>query len=318
MNSGDLYSIVVPVYNSEKSLEELYNRIKRVFDEELHEEFEIILVDDFSKDRSFSIMERLHTEDDRVKGIQLARNCGQHAAILCGFKYASGDYIITMDDDLQHPPEEIPKLIREIKSNGDLDVVIGKYVSKKHSAFRNFGSRLSGYVSYKVYGKPKDIDLTSFRLIKRAVVDDLLSLSVDIPRIGNMILMVNQRIGNVIVEHDERKYGKSGYTFCRLAKDLINNLITHSSFPLIVVRDMGIGSLIFGFFLGLYYLIKYFVKGTSIVGWTTLILLILFFGGLTLFAIGIVGDYLMKILDETKKIPNYFVRKTLTGEQDIN
>lgn len=310
------FSVVVPVYNSEKSLNELYSRLRKIFDCTIKEEFELILVDDFSKDNSFIIMQQLHEKDARVSAIQLSRNCGQHPALLCGFSFATGDYIITMDDDLQHPPEEIPKLIKHIKEHPEFDVVIGKYESKKHSAVRNLGTRLSNYISYKVYGKPKELELTSFRIIKKFVVGDLIALSIDLPRIGNMLLQVNGRIGNVIVEHDERKYGKSGYTLGRLTKDLFNNLVTKSSFPLIFVRNIGINSLILSIVLGLYYLLKYLIKGTSIVGWTSLILIIIFYCGLLLFSVGIIGDYLMKILNESKKMPQYYIRKAITKDSE--
>lgn len=308
------YSIVVPVYNSEKSLKELYCRIQKVFDEIIQEEFELILVDDFSKDNSFVIMEQLHNQDERVVVIQLAKNCGQHPALLCGFNYVTGDYIITMDDDLQHPPEEIPKLIEAIKSSDSKDVIIGKYESKKHGLIRNLGTRLSNYVSYRCYGKPRDLELTSFRIMKKSVVNDLLKLNVDLPRIGNMLLQVNGRIDNVLVEHDERKYGKSGYTFGRLVKDLFNNILTNSSFPLMLVRDIGVGSLGISIILGLFILIRYFCQGTSIVGWTSLILLIVFYSGLLLFAVGVIGDYLMKILNEAKKMPKFYIRKVIKKE----
>lgn len=312
------YSIVVPVYNSEKSLKELYERIKKVFDDVIKENFELILVDDFSKDHSFEVMEELQKQDNRVYAIQLSKNCGQHPAILCGFSYSNGDYIITMDDDLQHPPEEIPKLIKAITEKKDFDVIVGKYESKKHSVIRNVGTMLSNFVSYKVYGKPKELELTSFRIIKKFVVEDLLSLSIDLPRIGNMLLQVNGRIGNVLVEHDERKYGRSGYTFRRLVKDLINNLVTNSSFPLVCVRDIGIGSLLISVILGLYFLLRYFIRGTSIVGWTSLILIIIFYCGLLLFAVGIIGDYLIKILNESKKMPKFYVRKAIIENKDGN
>ncbi len=309
------YSIVVPVYNSQKSLDELYIRIKKVFDDVLKKDFELILVDDFSKDASFDIMTDLNKRDSRVVAIQLSRNCGQHPALLCGFRYASGDCIITMDDDLQHPPEEIPKLIAAIENDDDTDVVIGKYNSKKHSVVRNLGSRLSGYVSYKFYKKPKGLELTSFRIMRRNVIEDILSMNIDVPRVGNMIITVNGRIKNVVVEHDERKYGKSGYTFSRLVRDLFNNLITNSNFPLILVRNIGIFSLLLSVILGLYYIARYYIRGTSIVGWTSLMVMTVFYSGLMLFAVGTIGDYLMKILSESKKIPQYYVRRVI-GKND--
>lgn len=310
------YSIVVPVYNSEKSLKELHDRLSKVFSEEVKEDFELILVDDFSKDSSFEVIKQLYNEDNRVVAVQLSKNCGQHAALLCGFSLAQGDFVITMDDDLQHLPEEIPKLIAEINEREELDVVIGKYEGKKHSKIRNLGTAVSGYISYKVYGKPKNLELTSFRIMKKSVVDDLLSLNIERPRIGNMLLQVNGRIGNVSVKHDARKYGKSGYTFVRLTKDLISNLVTNSNFPLVVVRNIGIGSSFLSVILAIFYVLKYFIKGISVSGWTSTILIILFFSGLILFAIGIIGDYLIRILNESKKMPNYFIRQIIKNEEE--
>lgn len=309
------YSIVIPVYNSEKSLEELSKRLNYVFEAIIHEDYELILVDDFSKDSSFEVITRLMENDSRITGVQLAKNCGQHSALLCGFSIAQGDFIITMDDDLQHPPEEIPKLIEKMQSSDDLDVVIGSYESKKHSLIRNIGTGLSAYVSYKAYGKPKELDLTSFRLMRKNVVSDILSMNIDTPRIGNMLLQVNGRIGNVTVTHDKRKYGKSGYTFSRLVKDLISNLFTNSSFPLIVVRDIGMASSALSVLLAMYFIIKYFVSGISVGGWTSTVLIILFIGGMILFAIGIIGDYLLRILNESKKIPNYFIRQIVKKDK---
>ena len=316
-NNRKLYSIVVPVYNSEKSLEELYTRLRNVFLEILQEEFELILVDDSSGDNSFLIMQKLHKQDKRVKVIQLARNCGQHAALLCGFSYAKGDFIITMDDDLQHPPEEIPKLIQYIEAHDEVDVVIGKYESKKHGIIRNLGTALSNEVSSYIFKKRRDLQLTSFRLMRRLVVENLCKLNIDVPRVGNMLLQVSNRIENVSVEHDARKYGKSGYSFTHLVKDLMNNITNNSVFPLIIVRDIGILSFVLSIILALYYLIRYVVLGVSIQGWTTLVLLTLLYSGLILLAIGIIGDYLMRILNEAKKMPKYFVRREMI-EDDGN
>lgn len=307
-------SIVVPVYNSEQSLEELYIRIKNVFEKDVQMRFELILIDDSSKDNSFVIMQRLHSIDKRVKAIQLAKNCGQHAALLCGLNYTQGEFVVTMDDDLQHPPEEIPKLIEYIKKHEAVDVVIGKYESKKHNIIRNMGTALSNIVSSYIFKKRKDLQLTSFRIMRRFVAENLCKLDIRVPRIGNMLLQVSNRIENVIVEHDARKYGKSGYVFFRLVKDLINNIVTNSVFPLIVVRYLGLISFGISIILAIYYFVQYMLYGVSIQGWTTLVLLILLYSGLILLAIGIIGDYLMRILNESKKVPNYFVRKELIEE----
>lgn len=304
-----LYSIVVPVYNSEHTLEELYSRIKAVFENTLHEDFELILVDDSSKDQSFSVMEKLHHMDSRVKIIQLAKNFGQHPALLCGFSHVSGDFVITLDDDLQHPPEEIPKMVHALKERDDIDVIIAKYEGRKHNLIRRLGTRLSVYATSKMLHKDPDLEITSFRLMRRFIVDAILNTNTHLPQIGNLLVQTSNRIINVSVTHDARKFGKSGYTFRRLVHDLIYDITTHSAFPLIIVRNIGIISFIVSICLGIVYLFRYFAFGVSVEGWTTLVLLTLAYNGLILLGIGILGQYLMHVLNESKKMPNYVIRK---------
>lgn len=304
-----LYSVVVPVYNSEHTLDELYTRVKAVFDETLKQDFEMILVDDGSKDQSWSVMEKLHDADPRVKIIQQARNFGQHPALLCGFHYVQGDFIITMDDDLQHPPEEIPKLVQVMNERDDVDVIIAKYEGRKHNIIRRMGTAVSVYATSKMLGKPKDLEITSFRLIRRFIVDAIIKMNVRLPQIGNLLIQTSNRIINVPVKHDARKYGHSGYSFRRLAHDLFYDIISNSAFPLIMVRDIGIVSFLVSVVLALYFLIRFFMFGRSVEGWTSSMLIMLAFFGLTLLSIGIMGEYLMHILDESKKMPNYVERQ---------
>ncbi|HIV17173.1 MAG TPA: glycosyltransferase family 2 protein [Candidatus Alectryocaccobium stercorigallinarum] len=304
-----LYSIVVPVYNSEHTLEELYTRIKNTFDNTINEPFELILVDDGSKDKSFEKMQELRERDRRVKIVQMAKNFGQHPALLCGFSFVKGDFVITMDDDLQHPPEEIPKLINVMNERDDVDVIIAKYEGRHHGLIRRLGTRLSVYATSKMLHKDKDLEITSFRLIRRFIVDAILGMNVRLPQIGNLLVSTSNRIINVPVKHDARKYGKSGYTFSHLVHELVHDIISNSAFPLIVIRDLGIISFIISIILAIYYLIKYFTLGTPVEGFTTLVLLITAFSGLILLGIGVIGQYLMNILDEARKMPNYTIRK---------
>lgn len=309
-----LYSVVVPVYNSDHMLEELYTRVSQVFDTVIREDFELILVDDGSKDHSYEVMEKLRGRDRRVKIIQMARNFGQHPALLCGFAHARGDFIITMDDDLQHPPEEIPKLVSEMNRRDDVDVIIASYEGRKHGFIRRLGTKLSVWATSRMLGKDPDLKITSFRLIRRFIVDAILQTNTYLPQIGNLLVLTSNRIINVPVRHDPRAYGKSGYSFRRLARDLIFDITAHSAFPLIVVRNIGILSFIFSFCLGIFYLIRYFLYGTSVEGWTSLMLVCLAFFGLTLLSIGIIGMYLMNILNEAKKMPHYVVRREETDD----
>ena len=305
-----MYSVVVPVYNSEHTLNELYERLRKVFDETLHKEFELVLVDDGSKDKSWEVMEALHEKDRRVKIIQQARNFGQHPALLCGFHYISGDFVITMDDDLQHPPEEIPKLIKVMDERDDVDVIIAKYEGRKHNLIRRLGTRLSVYMTSKMLKKPKDLEITSFRLIRRFLVDEIKDLNICYPQIGNLLVLTSNRIINVEVKHDARKFGHSGYSFRRLVAAELHDITTNSVFPLILVRNLGIFCFLLSLVLALYFLIRYFLYGWSVEGWTSTILIILGFFGITLLSIGIIGTYLMNIIDETKKMPNYITRQT--------
>lgn len=304
-----LYSIVVPVYNSENTLAELYTRIKTVFENTIHEDFELILVDDSSRDHSFSVMEQLHQKDSRVKIIQLARNFGQPSAVLCGFSHVSGDFVITLDDDLQHPPEEIPKMIQVMQERSDVDVILAKYENRKHGPIRKLGTFVAKIATSQMLTNAGNLDMTSFRLIRRFVVDAVLQMNIHLPQIGNLLLQVSNRIINVPVAHDERKFGRSNYTFRHLLNDLLYDITTHSALPLVVVRNIGIGSFFVSLLLGIYYLLRYFLFGISVEGFTTLVLLILAYNGLILLSIGILGQYLMHVLNEAKKTPNFVVRK---------
>ena len=308
------YSVVVPVYNSEHTLEALHERLCAVFDQVLKQDFELILVDDGSKDGSYALMQRLHALDSRVSIVQLARNFGQPAAILCGFARVSGDFVITMDDDLQHRPESIPDMIRAMQENDDVDVVLASYQHRKHNAFRRLGTRAAQIATSHMMGTPPDLDMTSFRLMRRFIVDAVLKEDVYHPQIGNLLLQVSNRIINVPVEHDERAYGKSGYSSRRLIRDLIFDVTTHSAFPMAVVRNIGILGVCVDVILAIIFLIRYLVRGNTVEGWTSLMLIMLMGFSLVLISLGVMGMYLLNILNQSKTLPQYVVRREEHGE----
>ena len=304
-----LYSVVVPVYNSEHTLEPLYDRLKKVFEEEINEPFELLLVDDGSKDRSWEVMKSLRERDRRVRLFQMARNFGQHPALLCGFQYVRGDFVITMDDDLQHPPEELPKLINVMNERDDVDVILARYENRKHGLIRRLGTWVSVTATTKMLNKDPNLEITSFRLMRRFIVDAIKDTTIHHPQIGNLLVANSNRIINVDVHHDARAYGHSGYSFKALVKQLIYDINTHSILPLIIVRDIGIIAFLIAFVLGLFFLIRYLTGHITVAGWTTIVLVLLASTGLTLFAIGVLGEYLMNILEESKKTPNYVLRQ---------
>ncbi len=310
-----LYSIVVPVYNSEHTIEELYRRLCTVFEQEIKEPFELLLVDDSSRDASWSIMQRLHKADSRVKIFQMAKNFGQHPALLCGFHYVQGDFVITMDDDLQHPPEELPKMIRVMNEREDVDVILARYENRKHNLIRRIGTRISVYMTTKMLNKDPNLEITSFRLMRRFIVDAIKDTSVHAPQIGNLLVSASNRIINVDVRHDARAFGKSGYSFKELKRELLYDIMTHTALPLIIVRNIGLFTFLISVFLGIVFLIQYLLGMISVPGWTSLILVLLASCGITLLSIGILGEYMMHILDQSKQLPHYILRQKHTDDE---
>ena len=302
------YTIVVPVYRAERTIDELCERIRNIFDDILRVSFEVILVDDASPDGSWAKLCELHGQDSRFKIIQLARNFGQHNALMCGFKYAAGEYVITMDDDLQHPPEEIPKLIEAMRQHPDADMVIGAYSSKQHSLMRNLGSYVSRWFGHRIFRQNRRLRYSSFRLVRGLTVKSILQVKIERPRVGQLLLQMSNRVVNTPVNHDPRKYGRSGYAYGRLIKDLIYNIIYNSSLPLQWISYLGLASAVLSFMLAGYYLYRYFFVGITVPGWTTMILLLLFYFGILLLAVGIIGEYLARIIKENRRMPQYVIR----------
>ena len=311
-NDMCLYSVVVPVYNSEHTLQELYTRLEKVFRETIKEEFELILVDDGSRDRSFAVMQELREKDPRVKIIQMARNFGQHPALLCGFAHAKGEFIVTMDDDLQHQPEELPKMINVMKERDDVDVIIASYEGRKHNLIRKLGTKLSVWATSKMLGKDPNLQITSYRLIRRFLVEAMLKTNTYLPQIGNLLVLSSNRIINVPVQHAARAYGKSGYSFRRLVKDLIYDITAHTAFPLLMVRNIGIcqfsGKLFTGDLLSGEIFSVWDLSGRLDIPDAC-------DAGIFRTDIAfnrIIGIYLMNILNEAKKMPHYVIRQEET------
>ena len=219
-------SVVVPVYNSELSLNELYRRLIKVLTKET-DDFELVFVDDASFDRSFAILQRLRAGDGRVKVIRLAKNYGQQQALFCGFQYITGDLVITIDDDLQHPPEEIPVLLREIEQG--YDAVFGVPITRKHPRFRNWGSAMIGWALDLICRKPRAIRTSSFRALRANVIREICRTQRSFIYLAPLIFLATSKVANVNVRHEARKFGDSGYNMLKLTK-LAAKLIVYYSF----------------------------------------------------------------------------------------
>ena len=300
------YSVVVPVYRSERTLSVLRERIDAVF-KKIDQNYELILVEDCGGDNSWEIMKEMHKNHPEVKCVRLSRNFGQHNALVCGFKLARGKYIITMDDDLQNPPEEIPKLI-EVIEKFDTDVVCGIPDSRKHSTWRNFGSHFFLKIISNIFGKDQRFRLSSFRIIRSDIAKHVSAFPTPNPVVGALLMKVTERFETISVKHSPRFVGKSTYTPIKLFRHFLNGILYHSDFPLKAVSVMGVSCLLLSILLSIYYLLRYLTGNIGVSGWTTIVLLILFFSGIGMFSMGLVGEYLLRIIQEVKGIPAYIIR----------
>lgn len=304
------YSVCIPVYNSENILEELSKRLFSVF-EKITERYEILLVDDGSIDKSWEVMQKLREKNKRIKLIQLTKNYGQQNAMMCALSLSRGDLIITMDDDLQHPPEQIYKLIKCLKSNEHLDGVIGRPLVKKHNFFRRVGSLVVNKINNIIFHKPDNLVMSSFRILKRSIVEEIIKNKNHNPAIGSLLLSTTLNLKNVPFEHSQRYCGKSGYTLGRALKASFENIINFSTLPLKTISFFGIACSFISFIVALIFILRKLIANKGLQGWTSLLVMNLFFFGVILFSIGIIGEYIIRIIRQVNNQSQYVIRKKI-------
>lgn len=305
---NELVSVVIPVYDATTSLEMLVKNIDEVFQKEAYD-YEVIFVDDASPDNdTWKNLELINSNYAKVKCFRLMRNFGQHAATLCGIKHAEGDYILTMDDDFQHRPEDILKLL-EFRQH---DVVIARFKEKKHNIFKKITSNIKGYFDCKIIGKPKEIRLSSFRLIKASIAECMFLRNSPYPFIPALLFYVTKDVVNVNVDHCTRLQGKSNYTFIKMLQLFSNLMINNSSLLLRYIGYVGLVSAVLSAFFIIFLLLKKWFVGVPIEGWTSIMLSILFFGGMTLLALGVIGEYLIRLIATAESRPIYIIKSKLT------
>jgi len=298
-------TVIIPVFNSQDiiletitSLVEHLNSIKQPY--------EIILVNDGSTDGSNIILNEIYNKFDNLKIINLLKNYGQHSAILCGMKFAEGNYIITMDDDLQNPPNEISKLYHKILEGYDL--VFAKFNNKMHPEYRKIGTKIIKLLNEIIFHKPKDIEITNFRIFKNDVAKRVLNHKSFDPYIPGLLLLYSSKIGNVTTEHKERTIGKSNYTLRKIFNLVSRLLFNYTTFPLNFIIIIGFIVSLLSLFLGLYFILKHILIGTSVPGWTSIAVLISFFTSIILMAFGVVGQYLIRIIKQNSNMEPYQIK----------
>ncbi|MBI5659361.1 MAG: glycosyltransferase [Nitrosomonadales bacterium] len=306
-----LLSIIVPVYKAENCLDELYRRLVAAL-ETITSDFEIVLVEDCGGDRSWEIIERLSAQDARVRGIQFSRNFGQHYGITAGLDHCDGDWVVVMDCDLQDQPEEIPRLYT--KAREGYDIVLARRGRRRDSWLK----RATSWLFYKLFSYLADIEYDgqsgNFRIMSRKVADNFRKMREQLRFFGGLVQWLGFPTASIDVAHAGRMEGNSTYTFTKLWKLASETVIAYSDKPLRLAIRFGFTMAFLAFCYGLYIIARVMFYGSPIEGWSSLIVSLYFIGGVIIAILGIMGIYLGKTFDESKKRPLYIVRRKTFDE----
>lgn len=301
------FSIVIPVYNSEETIGELTDRLVQTLGSDYN--LEIVLVNDCSKDNSEKVCIDLYNRHKPiVKFYSLAHNVGEHNAVMAGLNHVTGDFVVIMDDDFQNPISEAIKLVEYAKNNS-YDVVYTYYDRKQHHFLRNLGSKFNDKVANWMLKKPKDLYLSSFKLISKFVVQEIIKYDMPFPYIDGLILRTTNNIGKIKVQHDARSQGKSGYTLHKLISLWLNMFTNFSILPLRLSIIVGFIFAIIGLAFGVYTLLEKLSNPRLPLGFATLAIAIFVFAGIQLISLGVIGEYIGRIKLSQNKSPQFTVRK---------
>lgn len=302
-------SFVIPCYRSEQTITGVVEEITQTMGQLPGYTFEIILVNDCSPDDTFQIIRQLCGQYDNLIGINLARNFGQHSAIMAGLHYATGDVCVFLDDDGQTPANEVEKLLDAIAAGAD--VAMASYDHKMHSHFRNWGSKVNECMMHIMLHKPRELFVSSYFAVKRFVADSMLQYSNSYPYLPGLLLRATKNIVNVPVHHREREVGTSGYTLKKLLGLWFNGFTAFSVVPLRVATAVGVASAFVGFIYGIYTVIRKLVDPNILLGFSSIMAAILFIGGMLMIMLGLVGEYIGRIYISLNNSPQYVVREAI-------
>lgn len=315
MTKETKFSVIIPIYNEEENIPELYRRLSAVLSKMCSDGgyypkgYEIIMVDDGSKDRSWSIIKELHEQDDRVGGISFSRNFGHHIAITAGLDRADGDAVILMDGDLQDPPEEIPKLWEKLKEGYDL--VYGIRKEKKDSFIKRFNSSAFWWFINKLSGLEIPKNQTLLRIFNRKILNVLKSMREQARFIHGMMAWTGFRVFLQPVEHAPRTQGVSKYNTIKLFMLAFNAITSLSTVPLRIATYLGVISAGFGLLSGLFFIYRKIIFDIPVLGYASIIVAVLFIGGVQLLILGIIGEYIGRIYHEVQNRPIYVLKDRL-------
>ncbi len=299
-------SVVVPAYNSELSLPELARRLQVVL-REAAQKYELILVDDGSRDHTWDVISTLVESNDWIRGVHLMRNYGQHNAVLCGIRLARYDVTVTMDDDLQHLPEEIPTLIGRLQPN--VDVVYGTPAQEQHGLWRDVATQVTKFALQSAMGAKIARKAGAFRIFRTQLRDAFAAYDGPYVSVDVLLTWATTRFDAVAVRHEPRRLGVSNYTFRKLVVHALNMLTGFSTWPLQLASLIGFVFTVFGIAALLFVVIRFLIQGGSVPGFSFLASIIAIFAGAQLFSLGIIGEYLARMHARSMQHPTYAVRE---------
>lgn len=305
-------SFVIPCYRSEHTLEHVVDELEETMKRPrlaASYEYEIILINDCSPDNTLGTIKKLCAKKSYIKGIAFARNFGQHAALMAGLRQSAGDYVVCLDDDGQTPADEVDKLLDKLEEG--FDAVYAKYEHKQHSGFRNLGSKVNELMTRILLEKPKELYLSSYFAVKRFIVEDMIRYENSYPYVIGLVLRATKNITNVVVNHREREEGTSGYTLKKLLGLWFNGFTAFSVKPLRIATCIGGVSAIVGFLYGIYTIIKKFVNPDVPMGFSSTMAVLVFFGGMIMIMLGLIGEYIGRIYISLNNSPQYVIRERI-------
>ena len=306
-------SVVIPVYGCGQALPELYERLVETLTK-ITDNFDIIMVDDHSPDNAWALILQLASKDTRVKGIRFAKNLGQHYAITAGLDYADGEWVVVMDCDLQDRPEEILKLYN--KAREGYDVVFGKRVERQDNYFKMLSSKIFSWLFNYLSGLENDSSTANFSIISKKVVRYIRKMREQNRSFPSAIKWLGFNRFDVEIEHAKRPYGKSSYSLRKMVNLAIDAIVAHSNKPLRISIKFGFSLALFSFLYATWLIIRYFLYGVPVQGWTSVMVSIYFIGGMLFANMGILGLYIGKIFNEAKNRPLYIIDETTFKDEE--
>ena len=304
-----LVSFVIPCYRSEHTIRSVVDEVRRTMPTLPDYDYEIILVNDCSPDGTFGVIRALAEEDRRITAVDLAKNFGQHAALMAGFPHCAGDIVVCLDDDGQTPADEVGKLLAKLEEG--YDVVYASYEHKQHAFWRNWGTKLNNRVTEIMLGKPKELSIPSYLAARRFIIDEMLSYTHCYPYVDGLILRTTRNICNVPVNHRAREEGESGYTLVKLISLWMNGFTSFSVKPLRLASYFGALTALAGFIYAIVIIVKHFVDPAIPVGWSSMMALQLVLGGVILLVLGLAGEYIGRIYMCINASPQYVERQVV-------